>query len=115
MVITLNDYMPRPQRVTETSKESYKDINLDPTTQGQVGYVENILRNREDGCTDWELCQLLKDRGINIPLSSVAARRNDVNRKYAKTHSTHVVVWQGDVRENPITRKANRVWRWRDV
>ena len=87
---TLFDYIPRDQAVTETSKASYKEVCTEITTQAQVGYVENILRKSSNGITDWELREQLKGRGVNIPLSSVAARRNDVNKKYAKLYSHQI-------------------------
>jgi len=113
MMITLNHFFKKGGNVTETSKQSYAEVTTSNQKQAQVGMVENLLKNFSDGLCDFEIQYLLRSQFVKIPLSSVAARRNDVNKKYMEVYNAHVVIHRdGDYRKNPDTNKSCRVWRW---
>ena len=94
--------------VKPSSKEAYKNLDV----QDQVSIVEDLFKQHVL-LTDFELRSCLKDRGINIPLSSVSARRNDVNKKYARLLSKTFILDNGLRKVNPSTNKSCVVWEWR--
>jgi len=111
--LSLNQFIkPKKVRrlVRETSTESYH--NLD-NQESQVALVEEVLRNAPEGLTDYELRNELVLHGVVLPYSSVAARRNDVNKKH-KALKGHVIInINKEQRINPNTLKKNLVWRYK--
>ena len=109
--LSLFEFCSGETKVRDTSIESFKDLQ-DKDKQCKV--VEKLLRQAEHGLTDFELRKLLREFRIDIPLSSVSARRNDLNRIHAELVSYSVVYGKsGERRRNPITGKLCQVWRWR--
>ena len=111
---SLNQFFQPKQKVArlvrETSTESYHN-HCDKDSQ--VMLVEGLLRDAPEGLTDYELREQLILHGVTLPLSSVSARRNDVNKKH-RDKGLHVVVnVDKESRVNPRSGKRNLVWRYR--
>ena len=111
--LSLNQFT-QPKKVKRlvrgTSTESYHNLN---NKESLVLMVEELLMNAPEGLTDYELRQELILRGVTIPLSSVSARRNDVNNKYKSEKGYVVININKESRVNPLTKKRNLVWRFR--
>ena len=107
--VSLNQYFTRPQKVRSTSKDSLQNHD---DRFSQVRLVELLLKNAPQGLTDCELQQCLRSSEVFLPLSSVSARRNDVNRLYRETKGLVVLNIDGEKRKNPQTNKSCLVWRY---
>jgi hypothetical protein len=107
--LQLDSFFTRSQRVTETSKESLKNHK---DRFSQVRLVEGLLRNAPAGLTDFELQRCVASAGVILPLSSISARRNDVNQLYKEQRGLVVVNVNKESRINPNTGKKNLVWRF---
>jgi len=96
---------------TFTSIESYKDLS-DKNTQ--LAYIERLLRLHPEGLSDFQIRKELNKKSIFIPLSTVSARRNDINKKYVERGVGQVVInVNRETRLNPTTNKSCLVWKWR--
>lgn len=92
-----------------TSIESYKNLE-DQTTQ--VNYIKKLLERNTEGLCDFQIRKELIKKGVNIPLSTVSARRNDINKESAEQGRGHLVVnINQEKRLNPSTKKSCLVWR----
>ena len=107
---TLDEFSGRIVR--ETSIESFQDL---PCKDSHVELVEKLIKDSVSGLTDFEIRDLLKERfGVIIPLSTVSARRNDVNVKYADIISGFVVInVNNETRISPYSNKSCLVWKWK--
>ncbi len=93
--------------VVETSLLSY--IGEKKKFDSQAALLEYIYNVTPQGLTDQEMKMRLRRHDIDIPLSSVSGRRNDINKKAGQVVVMHRV---GDYRQSACNRK-HRVWRHR--
>jgi hypothetical protein len=107
--VSLDSYFTRAQKVTDTSKESLKNHK---DRFSQVRLVEGLLKSAPAGLTDFELKRCMDSAGVSLPLSSISARRNDVNQLYKEQRGLIVVNVNKESRVNPKTGKKNLVWRY---
>jgi len=97
----------------QTSVESNQVTEKD----GQIALMLDIYRLTLFGLTDEETRLELLKRGVNIPNSTVSARRNDINNNHVRfcdangLHSSHLIV-SDTRRENPTPpHRSAMVWK----
>ena len=98
-------------KVTETSKLS---ILNHPLKQSQEELMLSLYAHNSKGFTDFEMKKALLAYNIIIPLSSIAARRNGINRTMVeKKGCGQVILLYGEIRKNQTTGKFCRVWEYK--